>query len=207
MTDSLTASTDIGLAEDYLRQWKILAAAPASILPKSSFGGPADRNYNLKSQQVRKYLQHEKQAYGINLGWTDDAEPATAAKVRRWFFARMGGGNAPVRYGETIALGNGGDPSFIRNAHRTVGIDLDWSDTPVYEWKILGGSVGDAVRTGDLVAIYNVHARECLIHFDRTRGGDIGWPSSKTWGDQILDRVLKALKEHADDAVKAMLAA
>jgi hypothetical protein len=207
MTDSLTTSDEIALAEDYLRQWKILGTGSGSIFPKSSFGGPSSRNYDLFNERTGLFLQHEKQTYGINLGWTDDAESGTAEKVRRWFFARSGGGDSPVHYGETIALANGGDPSFIRNAHRTVGVDLDWSGSAVYEWKILGGKVGDAVQSGDMVALYNVHARECLIHFDRTRGGDIGWPSSKTWGDQILDGVLKALKEHADDAIAAMLAA
>jgi hypothetical protein len=208
MTDSLTSSSDeIAIAEDYLRQWKLLSDVPRAVLPKSSFEGPAECNYTLKNQQVRKFLQHEEQTWGINLGWTDDAEPSTAVKVRRWFFARSGDGQGPVRYGETVALANGKDPSFIRNAHRTVGVDLDWSDTPVYEWKILGGEPGTEVKTDDTVALYNVHAGECLIHFDRTRGGDIGWPSSETWGQQIEDYVVNAVKDHADDAVKAWLAA
>ena len=32
----------------------------------------------------------------------------------------------------------------------------------------------------------------CLIDFDRTVGGDIGWPSSETWGQQIEDAVMRA---------------
>ena len=207
MTDSLTSANDIAIAEDYLKQWTILTAIPSTVLSKSSFDGPVERNYNLKNKQVRKFLQHEEQSFGINLGWTDDAEPATAAKVRRWFFKRSGDTQGRLHYGETIALGNGQKPSFIRNAHRTVGIDLEWSETPVYEWKLLGGAVGDEVKTDQWLAIYNVKAGECLIYFDRTRGGDIGWPSSKTWGEQLEDRLVKAIKEYADDAVKAWLAA
>jgi hypothetical protein len=188
MTDSLT-STD----------------APRPVVPKSTFDGPAERNYFLKNRQERKFLQHEDQTWGINLGWTDDAEPSTAKKVRRWFFARSGNAQGPVRYGETVALANGGKPSFMRNVHRDVGIDLDWSDAPVYEWKLLGGKSGAGVKTGEAVAIYNVHARECL--FDRTAGGDIGWPSSKTWGEQLEDRIRKAVVEYADEALMALLAA
>jgi hypothetical protein len=63
------------------------------------------------------------------------------------------------------------------------------------------------VKTGEAVAIYNVHARECLITFDRTAGGDIGWPSSKTWGEQLEDRIRKAVVEYADEALMALLAA
>jgi hypothetical protein len=206
MTDVLTSANDITIAEDYLKQWTILAAKPSTVLSKSSFDGPVERNYNLKNKQVRKFLQHEEQTFGINLGWTDDAEPATAAKVRRWFFKRSGDAQGRLLYGETVALGNGQKPSFIRNTHRTVGIDLDWSETPVYEWKLLGGEVGHEVKTDQWLAIYNVKACECLIYFDRTRGGDIGWPSSKTWGEQLEDRLVKAIKEYADDAVKAWLA-
>jgi hypothetical protein len=208
MTDSLTSSTgDIAIAEDYLKQWVLQSDAPRPVVPKSTFDGPAERNYILKNRQERKFLQHEHQTWGINLGWTDDAEPSTAKKVRRWFFARSGNAQGPVRYGETVALANGGKPSFIRNVHRDVGIDLDWSDAPVYEWKLLGGKSGAGVKTGEAVAIYNVHARECLITFDRTAGGDIGWPSSKTWGEQLEDRIRKAVVEYADEALMALLAA
>jgi hypothetical protein len=35
-----------------------------------------------------------------------------------------------VRYGETIAVGNGRYPSFVRYKERTFGINLGWSDSP-----------------------------------------------------------------------------
>ena len=178
-----------------------------ALRPKPVFDGRADRNYNLKNKRVRKFLQWEEQTFGINLGWTDDAEPATATKVMRWFIARNGHGDRPVRYGETIALGYGIKPSFIRNAHRDVGIDLEWSDTPVFEWKLLGGKHGEEVTTGQWFAIYNTRSRECLLHFDRTVGGDIGWPSSRSWGDQLEDRIRDAVKDHWTEAVGALLAA
>jgi hypothetical protein len=208
MTDSLTSSTDeIAIATDYLKQWTMLSTTPTALLPKSDFDGPGERNYTMKNKRLRKFLQHEEQTWGINLGWTDDAEPATAKRVMRWFFARNGGGNGPIRYGDTIALGNGKQPSFIHNAHRDVGIDLTWSDIPVFEWQLLGGQRGREVKTGEWLAVYNTKARECLLYFDRTVGGDIGWPSSKTWGDLLEARVRDAVKKYAADAVKAWLAA
>jgi hypothetical protein len=146
----------------------------------------------VKNKVARKFLQHEQQTFGINLGWTDDAEPQTERKVARWFFPRRGHDTQGIRYGEIIALGNGEQPSFIRYEHRTVGVNLGWSESPVFEWKILGGKPGELVRTGEWVALFNMRSEshgECLIYFDRTVGGDIGWPSSKTWSDQIEQRV------------------
>ena len=86
-----------------------------------------------------------------------------------------------------------------------MGIDLDWSESPIYEWKLLGGNIGSEVRTGQWVAIYNEHAKECLLFFDRSAGGDIGWPSSKSWGAQLEARVSEAVKNHARNAYDQLL--
>jgi hypothetical protein len=106
----------------------------------------------------------------------------------------------------SAARGYGKTPSFIRNAHRDVGIDLDWSERPVFEWKLLGGKSGQEIATGQWFAIYNTRAHECLLEFDRTVGGDIGWPSSQSWGDQLEDRIRDAVEDHWKEAVVALLA-
>lgn len=185
---------------DNLKQWTIGVQQAANfVLPKSSFAGPADRNYNLKNKMLRKYLQHEDQTFGINIGWTDDAEPQTGVKVARWFFTRKGKDNGPIRYGETIAIGNGGQPSFVRYDERTVGINLSFSDSPAFEWKILGGKFGDPVKTKELVALYNEKSEggECLMYFDRNIGGDIGWPSTRRFEDQAKQMAFSALQKAA----------
>ncbi len=82
-----------------------------------------------------------------------------------------------------------------------MGIDLDWSDTPVYEWKLLGGPRGRPIDPDWYVAIYNEKAGEFLIFFDRTRGGDIGWPSSQTWGEQLKGELLEQAKKAALEAL------
>jgi hypothetical protein len=67
----------------YLKQWMFDPNhAPHPLLAKPSFTGPTDRNTNLKNSRERKFLQWEKQTFGINLGWTDDASPATAVRIR-----------------------------------------------------------------------------------------------------------------------------
>jgi len=187
------------------KQWVINPNNPGQqVLPKSSFGGPADRNYSLQGTDGPKtFLQHENQTFGINLGWTDHSDKGTEQKVRRWFFAKNGDG--PIHYGDVIALANGQDPSFLENKKRSVGINLEFSKTPVFEWKILGGTIGQPVITGQRVAIFNMSDGEPLIFFDRTAGGDIGWPSSQTWWDQAERFGKQALKEAMTEAIKALL--
>jgi hypothetical protein len=173
---------------ELLKQWRIGVTKPRTmILPKLRFNEHPERNYSLKNSKTIKYLQHEHQTFGINLGWTDDATNATGEKVARWFFTRSTKDEGPIRYGEKIAIANGGDPSFVNFAHRDVGINLEYSDYPSFEWKLLGGKIGDPVYTHDLIAIFNEKSEggECLVYFDRTVGGNIGWPSSKTWKDQV----------------------
>lgn len=205
---AVSTSAETEIAVEYFKQWQFnLTEKGRPMLSKASFEGPANRNFWLKNKVPRKFLQHEKQSLGINLGWTDDAEPSTGQKVARWFVARKDDPDGHIRYGDWVALGNGKTPSFIHNEKRDVGIDLNWSRFPVFEWKLLGGPVGQDVKTGEYLAIYNSKIKECLVFFDRTAGGDIGWPSSKTWGEQLEDRIRNAVKEYGAKAVAAMLAA
>jgi hypothetical protein len=200
------ATSNAVTAAGYLKQWRFDPHHPGRLLyAKASFSGPKSRNTNLWNRQERRYLQWEDQTFGINLGWTDDASAATSVRVSRWFFTRSDTTH-PIRYGDKLAIGNGGSPSYIRYAERTWGINLDWSDTPRYEWKILGKKKGVAVRSNDAVSIYNTVTKQPLIYFDRTVGGDIGWPNSETWGDQIWDAVMKFIKDHWKEGVAYLLA-
>jgi hypothetical protein len=208
MAISISRSEAIEKVAEYYKQWLLGAGKPRELVrPKDHFESHPERNYNLKNKQYIKFLQHEKQTFGINLGWTDDATNETGNKVARWFFVRSGQGDGPIKYGETIAVGNGGSPSFLHYAHRDYGINLDWSQTPVFEWKLLGGKIGDPVYTQELVAIYNekpTAGGECLIHFNRTVGGDIGWPSSKTVEEVLGDKLAEELKKAVGEAVKQL---
>lgn len=204
---TIAVSEGTTLVVDYLKQFMFDPNHEHhGLLPKASFDGQTDRNYNLKNNRTRKFLQWEQQPLGINLGWTDNAGPNTAARVSRWFLSRPNGSAAPVRYGEEIALGYGKSPSFVRYQERTFGINLGWTDSPVFEWKLLGGQPGQSVRSGDWLAIYNKRAGDCLIHFDRTVGANIGWPSSETWTDQLGNLLTQAVKDHWKEAVTFLLA-
>lgn len=171
------------------KQWMIGANSSGFIYPKSSWKGPADRNYNIKGSVIRKFLQYEKQgtARGINLGWTNNASAKTAAKRSKWFFSRKSNSRQPIRYGERIAIAWGkGKKPYIKYAKRNIGINLDWSKSPSYEWTFLGGKTGQAVKKGkDWVIIYNIKHKQPLMYFKRTAGGHIGWPDSKKWRSPV----------------------
>jgi hypothetical protein len=88
MTES-TKTSDAQRAASYVKQWKFDPNRPHHPLrAKTDFNGPANRNVNLTNSMERRFLQWEHQTWGINLGWTDDASPATAKRVSRWFFTR-----------------------------------------------------------------------------------------------------------------------
>lgn len=185
---------ELAKAVDVFLQWTIGADAPGIVT--------SGHRYTLKNRTNRKFFQYEEQTWGINLGWTDDAEPSTAAKVRRWAFVGKGGAKAPMTYGQPVALAWG--DRFVRYGARDVGINLDWSKAPVFEWQLLGGAPGAPVRTGEWLSLFNTRSEggEPLLHFDRTVGGNIGWPSSKTWGAQLKEMGTDLAKDAILDYLK-----
>lgn len=189
-------------AASYFKQWTFDAGESHTLVSIPNFVEKSSNTYNLKNSRVRKFLQWENQSVGINIGWTNDAEPSTAAKVSRWFMTKETSQNTPVHYGDKIAMGYGIAPSYIKYGQRTWGINMVWSTAPAYEWEILGGPRGQEVRSGDWVAIYNTRNKQPLIHFNQTVGGDIGWPTSQTW----TDATLSFLKDHWQEGVAFLLA-
>jgi hypothetical protein len=190
------------------KQWMFGSAGSGQVLAKQTFLARADRNYWLKNRKVRKFLQYEHQDVGINLGWTDDAEPGTAAKVSRWFFALPNRADRAIRLGEPIAMGYGKAPSFVHYEVRDWGINLDWSTNPVYEWEVLGGRRGQPVPQDEYLAIYNRKAKRFFMYFDRNVGGEIGWDDSARWGTQLGDALRDLIEEYGDDVIRyAVMAA
>lgn len=192
------------------KQWTIGPGLTGDVMSKAHFTDGGERHlYALSNSKMGgKFLQYEEQNYGINLGWTDHADPQTQKRVTRWFFARRDGtGKKPITYGEKIALANGGGRSFLKYEGRSFGINLDWSTDPFYEWRIFGGHLGTPVQLGHSVAIQNVKVMEFFVHFDRNFGGDIGWTDSQRWEDQLSDWLVDMAKKYGEDAVKAAITA
>ncbi|MDX1415062.1 MAG: hypothetical protein R3293_12775, partial [Candidatus Promineifilaceae bacterium] len=153
---------------------------------------------------------HEKQRWGINIGWTNDADSNTEKRERQWFFVHDGSDAKPILYEEPIALGwKGKKNPYVRYAKRNFGINLKWSRGPSLEWQIIGGKKGTPVSTGEWVCLFNVRVGnkggEPFIWFpSRAVGGHIGWPSSEGWFGQMSKwagkEVNEAIKEARDKA-------
>jgi hypothetical protein len=193
VTDSLTAqsSQDVQQLAEYVKQWKILNldGSKGDIRP--------GKRYLLKNSTNRHFLQYKNQGTfgGINLGFSDDAEPSTAAKVVHWEFLNRQ--RTALKYDEPVALRC--KDGYLRYGSRSVGINLVWSDSPVFEWRLLGGRPGTPVTTSDWFSIFNMHSQpgEPMIYFQREIGGNIGWPSSKT----LLEQGFNWAKEAAQKAL------
>lgn len=199
MTDNLAASAtpQVQQAAEAFTQWTIL-----NLDAKTTEVRPGQR-YLLKNKRNRHFLKYKKQGTfgGINLGFTDDAEPATAKKSVHWEFVNKTG--TAVKYNEPVALRCKDD--YLYYGSRDVGINLKWSDGPVFQWWLYGGKSGTPVHTRDWFCLWNMHGEigEPMIWFERTIGGNIGWPSSKSLLDQGLDWAKGAVKKAIAEYLKS----
>ena len=199
MTDNLTtqATPEIKRVAESFRQWTILNpnGGTVEIHP--------EKRYLLKNSTNRHFLQYKQQGTfgGINLGFSNDAEPSTAKKVLHWEFLNRN--RTPVNYDEPVAISC--KDKYLRYGSRSVGINLDWSDNPVFEWRLLGGRPGTPVKTRDWLCIWNVHGDngEPLIYFKPEIGGNIGWPSSRTLLQQGIDWTKETVRKAAVEYFKS----
>lgn len=207
LPDGITAA-EFEQIKSTILQWKLGTANGASqVSALNAFAEHNPCSFNLFNKASGVYLQWEKQPLGINLGWTDHADAATATRVSRWFVRRESGDTAsPIRYGERLALGYGTKPSFYRYQHRDVGINLSNVDNPAYEWAVYGGPAGTPVQPGAMVGLYNVqvetdHGRgDFMVRHLRQGAGNIGWISSpESW------RLYPFLMKHKTEIVTRLL--
>jgi len=122
--------------------------------------------YPLRNQTIGKSIKYQSRDYGINLGW--DSSNAKAVSVER-----AGPGNAPIRYGEHIAIRVQGG-GYLRYREREYGINLVWSTTPVYEFE-LTGTYGAQVRAGTSFGLYDVEHGDYIVYGSRTYGINLRW--------------------------------
>jgi hypothetical protein len=109
------------------------------------------------------YLTWSHQTFGVDLDWS---ESTSLWKVE----AQRG----PVAmYGEAVALRVWGG-GWLKYGHQDWGVDLQLSDTPSYEWYILGETPGWDIDGGEF-ALWNSAAHDYLILNDQTWGVDLNW--------------------------------
>jgi hypothetical protein len=105
MTDSLTAHStpEVQKFGECPKQWNFLD--PDEILDPRRQGTIRQRQrYLLKNSTNRHSPRYERQGTfgGINLGFSDNAEVSTAAKVVQWEFVNRN--RTPVAYDEPVAI-------------------------------------------------------------------------------------------------------
>lgn len=157
----------------------------------------ASAEYDLVNEYAIKRLIYQEREYGINLGWADLDPTAPALNV-----VRQGSDTTPIRYGELVAIRIRGG-GYLRYGQRDYGINLKWSEDPVYEWQFAGSgsSMGMDVRLGDAVGLVNNTAGDTLFYDPRRYGINLKWLADKgkyndtPWYESVADAVGSFFRE------------
>lgn len=185
---------------DKVQVWRF-AGKPGNLKTQNAY--ETNSGYNLFCRSNEKYLTWEKQTLGVNLGYEG------TGKERKIHLRTPDGKERQVMSGEQIAFGIGGDPAFLMYAERTVGINLEWSEKPLFEWRIYahGGPLGVAIPTGSFVSIVNEKVKpnpDFLIYMDRP-GADVGWTTSPSFWDSLTAAAEKAAIQAAKTYIKSQV--
>jgi hypothetical protein len=156
---------------------------------KSQNAYTTNSGYNLFCSSNKEYLSYGTELFGINLDWKKTGDEK---KVHFMVPAKQ---EREILTGEPIAFGIGGGEQFLYYASRTLGINLSWSEKPVFEWTICGadGKKGVPIGEGQMYAIVNAKvqpAPDFFIYLDRVPGqADVGWTTSPNWPGKILSNI------------------
>jgi hypothetical protein len=186
-------------AAEFFKQWMFTAGGDThTLLPATEFVEGMDNRYGLKNMKVNEWLRWIDGRPGVDLGF--------GAESPRWIVSRCVESTEPIRYGETIAIGFGTQPTWVNHEKQTVGPNVGFQSNPSCEWRIYGGPFGTPVEPNKLVALFNEKYMasenvkgEFVIYFPREVGAEIGTPTSEKAWDQ-----LKELFEDIGDVIKAV---
>jgi hypothetical protein len=126
---------------------------------------------NLTAQQVIKYGERTD---GINLVWDRWDRNVGLANVK---FEQDPDTAGPIYEGRATAVHvlNGG---YLRYGERARGINLVWSQSPVYEWQIMHNvppEPRDTVQLLVRIGLYNTKAQDYVIYCRRPYGINLRW--------------------------------
>lgn len=122
------------------------------------------------NNHIDRYVQYGSREYGVNLVWAERG-PSPVRAVR---LLRASGTLDPIVYGESLALYVEGG-KFLKYAEREYGINLVWSDTPVFEWKLDGGTPGRPVNSKNDVGLVNTKIGQHVVYCEREYGINLRW--------------------------------
>jgi hypothetical protein len=141
-------------------------SVPSDVQQWSGLSSTNDGTGNLQTTKRLSYtsLTWSSQTFGVDLDWSES--PAL------WKIEAQGGPH--VMRGQAVALRVWGG-GWLRYGHETWGVDLVLSDTPSYEWYVLGGTPGSAITDGSPFALWNSAANDYLVLSGQTWGVDLNW--------------------------------
>ena len=149
-----------------LKDWTILSNSSSltTVIPDTT-----TYRYDFFNRTTSECLVYgERFGNNINLRWGD---PGKSDNIR---FQRKSGSTDPIKFEEPLAIN-------VRKGHFLVyergrwGINLGWSDTPKFEWKILGGKAGEIVSVGTVVGLYSLVEKDSLMYESRDWGINLKW--------------------------------
>jgi len=139
--------------------------------------------YNLTDREALRY--GSRFGDNINLVWGD---PGTSDNIR---FVSASASSQPIKYDEPIAINVRSGNYLVYESGRW-GINLGWSDTPKYEWRIRGGQpYWDEyyVATATPVSLYSIVENDNLIYEERDWGINLKWFRDSGKYDTITDLI------------------
>ena len=138
---------------------------PSSTQQWYGLSGTNDGTGRLQNGTRQAYasLTWSHQTFGVDLDWTDASS--------LWKVQALSGSTA--MYGEAVALRVWGG-GWLKYGHQDWGVDLQLSDTPAYEWYVLGATPGWQIDSGEF-ALWNSAAHDYLVLSSQTWGVDLNW--------------------------------
>ncbi len=114
------------------------------------------------------------QTFGVNLNWLSGSV--------QWQFLAKGGTGSVLMMGQALAI-RVPDGSYLKYGGQTWGVDVQLSDTPSYEWYVVGDSgdtsedphAGQKPQFGGDHALWNDRAHAYLVNGHQTFGIDLNW--------------------------------
>jgi hypothetical protein len=112
--------------------------------------------------------------YGLQQWGGADVDFAWPNGNPQWKFVRQATHprTSVITGSERVALYNAFEGRYLVYGHQTLGVSLDWSTTPNYQWQVASGTRGAA---GGLVELYNTQEQAYLVYDHQTFGIDLGW--------------------------------
>lgn len=138
------------------QQWSLGGARPSLNV-----------SYSLRNQVNNSYVRYGSRTFGVDLVWGSSSAqwtlmPRAPPNVRDHR-------RRPLEPGEPVAIYDSAKRAYLAYGSQTWGINLTWSSTPRYEWKI------DADAGSGATSLYNTVARDHVVYGQRPFGINLRW--------------------------------